>query len=90
MVFIMLVGMKIVICFYGCDVVIYGYLLKMIEIVVILEGIVYVICQVVYMVFVICKVKKVICKVFENLMNGKGFNLVEIVLICNFGWKMIL
>lgn len=34
MVFIILMGMKIVICFYGCDLEFYGYLLKIIEIVV--------------------------------------------------------
>ena len=34
------------------------------------------------------KAKKAIRKAFENSMNGKGSNLVEIVSTCNSGWKM--
>ena len=34
------------------------------------------------------KAKKAIRKAFENSMNGKGSNLVEIVSTCSSGWKM--
>ena len=39
------------------------------------------------MVAAIRKAKKAIRHAFENSMNGKGSNLVEIVSSCNSGWK---
>ena len=44
--------------------------------------------QSVHTVPAIRKAKKAIRKAFENSMNGKGSNLVEIVSTCNSGWKM--
>ena len=44
--------------------------------------------QAVHTVPAIRKAKKAIRKAFENSMNGKGSNLVEIVSTCNSGWKM--
>jgi 2-oxoglutarate ferredoxin oxidoreductase subunit beta len=52
------------------------------------EGAAYVTRQSVHSVPAIRKAKKAIRKAFENSMNGKGSNLVEIVSTCNSGWKM--
>ena len=68
-----LVGMKTATCPYGRDPEIHGYPLKMTEI---------------HTVAAIRKAKKAIRKAFENSMQGKGSNLVEIVSTCNSGWKM--
>jgi len=83
-----LVGMKTATCPYGRDVAIHGYPLKMTEIAATLEGTAYVTRQAVHTVPAIRKAKKAIRKAFENSMNGKGSNLVEIVSTCNSGWKM--
>ena len=53
-----------------------------------LEGTAYVTRQSVHTVSAIRKAKKAIRKAFENSMEGKGSNLVEIVSTCNSGWKM--
>ena len=60
----------------------------MTEIAATLEGTAYVTRQSVHNVAAIRKEKKAIRKAFENSMNGKGSNLVEIVSTCNSGWKM--
>ena len=60
----------------------------MTEIAATLEGTAYVTRQSVHSVPAIRKAKKAIRKAFENSMNGKGSNLVEIVSTCNSGWKM--
>jgi 2-oxoglutarate ferredoxin oxidoreductase subunit beta len=60
----------------------------MTEIAASLEGTAYVTRQSVHSVPAIRKAKKAIRKAFENSMNGKGSNLVEIVSTCNSGWKM--
>ena len=90
-----LVGMKTATCPYGRDVALHGYPLKMTEIAAQLEGTAYVTRQSVHSVAAIRKAKKAIRKAkkairkaFENSMNGKGSNLVEIVSTCNSGWKM--
>ena len=83
-----LVGMKTATCPYGRDVTIHGYPLKMTEIAATFEGTAYVTRQSVHSVPAIRKAKKAIRKAFENSMNGKGSNLVEIVSTCNSGWKM--
>ncbi len=44
--------------------------------------------QAVHTVAAIRKTKKAIRKAFENSMNGKGSNLVEVVSTCSSGWKM--
>ena len=85
---ILAVGMKTATCPYGRDVAIHGYPLKMTEIAATLEGTAYVTRQAVHTVPAIRKAKKAIRKAFENSMNGKGSNLVEIVSTCNSGWKM--
>ncbi len=83
-----LVGMKTATCPYGRDVKIHGYPLHMTEIAATLDGTAYVTRQSVHTVAAIRKAKKAIRKAFENSMNGKGSNLVEIVSTCNSGWKM--
>ena len=83
-----LVGMKTATCPYGRDPEIHGYPLKMTEIAATLQGTCYVTRQSVQTVAAIRKAKKAIRKAFENSMQGKGSNLVEIVSTCNSGWKM--
>ena len=53
-----------------------------------LEGTAYVTRQSVETVAAIRKCKKAIRHAFENSMNGKGSNLIEVVATCNSGWKM--
>ena len=83
-----LVGQKTATCPYGRDVHLHGYPLKMADIAAQLEGTAYVTRQSVHTVSAIRKAKKAIRKAFENSMEGKGSNLVEIVSTCNSGWKM--
>ena len=83
-----LVCMKSSTCPYGRDVELHGYPLKITEIAAQLEGTAYVTRQSVQSVPAIRKAKKAIRKAFENSMNGKGSNLVEIVSTCSSGWKM--
>ena len=82
-----LVGQKTATCPYGRDVHLHGYPLKMADIAAQLEGTAYVTRQSVHTVSAIRKAKKAIRKAFENSMEGKGSNLVEIVSTCNSGWK---
>ena len=59
----------------------------MTEIAATLEGTAYVTRQSVHTTAAIRKTKKAIRKAFENSMNGKGSNLVEVVSTCSSGWK---
>ena len=83
-----LVGMKTATCPYGRDPQLHGYPLKITEIAAQLEGTAYVTRQSVHSVAAIRKCKKAIRKAFENSMQGKGSNLIEVVSTCNSGWKM--
>ena len=83
-----LVGMKTATCPFGRDPEIHGFPLKVTEIAATLQGTCYVTRQSVHSVAAIRKAKKAIRKAFENSMQGKGANLVEIVSTCNSGWKM--
>lgn len=83
-----LMGMATATCPSGRQVDIHGYPLKMTEIAAQLEGTAYVTRQSVQTVGAIRKAKRAIRKAFENSMNGKGSNLVEIVATCSAGWKM--
>ena len=76
-----LIGMKTATCPYGRNPEIHGYPLKMTEIAATLQGTCYVTRQAVHTV-------AAIRKAFENSLQGKGSNLVEIVSTCNSGWKM--
>ncbi len=83
-----LIGMKTSTCPYGRDAAIHGYPLNITDIAATLQGTVYVTRQSVENVAAIKKAKKAIKHAFENSMNGKGSNLVEIVSTCSSGWKM--
>ena len=82
-----LVGMKTSTCPYGRDPELHGYPLNITDIAATLEGTAYVSRQSVETVGAIRKAKKAIRHAFENSMNGKGSNLVEIVSTCSSGWK---
>jgi len=83
-----LLGMKTATCPEGRNPEIHGYPIKITEVAAQLEGTAYVTRQAVHTVAAIRKAKKAIRKAFENSMEGKGTNLVEIVSTCNAGWKM--
>lgn len=83
-----LVGMKTSTCPYGRDVNIHGFPLNITDIAATLQGTAYVTRQSVENVAAIRKAKKAIRHAFENSMNGKGSNLVEIVSTCSSGWKL--
>jgi 2-oxoglutarate ferredoxin oxidoreductase subunit beta len=83
-----LMGMKTATCPYGRDAKLHGYPLKIADIAAQLEGTAYVTRQCVDTVAAIHKAKRAIRHAFENSMEGKGSNLVEIVSTCNSGWKM--
>ena len=53
-----------------------------------LEGTCYVTRQSVHSVAAIRKAKKAIRKAFENSLQAKGSNLIEIVGTCSSGWKL--
>ncbi|EGJ72350.1 2-oxoglutarate synthase [Bacteroides coprosuis DSM 18011] len=83
-----LLGMPTATCPTGRQADIHGYPLKITEIAAHLQGTAYVTRQSVHTVAAIRKAKKAIRKAFENSMENKGSNLVEIVSTCSSGWKM--
>ena len=83
-----LLGMKTVTCPYGRDPKLHGYPLNITELAAHLDGTAYVTRQSVHNVMAIRKAKKAIRHAFENSMNGKGSNLIEIVATCSSGWKL--
>ena len=83
-----LLGMKTSTTPYGRDPKLNGFPLKITEMLAALDGTAYITRQSVHTVAAIRKAKKAIRKAFENSMQGKGSNLVEIVSTCNSGWKM--
>ena len=82
-----LLGMKTSTCPFGRTPELHGYPLNMTDMAATLEGTAFVSRQSVHTVAAIRKAKKAIRHAFENSMNGKGSNLVEIVSSCNSGWK---
>lgn len=83
-----LMGMKTSTCPYGRVPELHGYPLNITDIAASFEGTAFVSRQSVETVPAILKAKKAIRHAFENSMNGKGSNLVEIVSTCSSGWKM--
>ena len=81
-------GMKTATCPYGRDANLHGHPLRMADIAATLEGTAYVTRQSVHNVAAIRRAKKAIRKAFENSMNGKGSNLIEIVATCSTNWRM--
>ena len=82
-----LLGMKTSTCPFGRTPELHGYPLNITDMAAQLEGTAFVSRQSVHTVAAIRKAKKAIRHAFENSMNGKGSNLVEIVSSCNSGWK---
>lgn len=82
-----LMGMKTSTCPYGRDPELHGYPLNITDIAATLQGTAFVSRQSVETVPAILKAKKAIRHAFENSINGKGSNLVEIVSTCSSGWK---
>ncbi len=82
-----LLGMKTATCPYGRDSRLHGYPLRISDIAVTLDGTAYVTRQSVHNPAAIRKAKKAIRHAFENSMQEKGANLVEIVATCSSGWK---
>ena len=82
-----LLGMKTSTCPFGRTPELHGYPLNITDMAAQLEGTAFVSRQSVHTVAAIHKAKKAIRHAFENSMNGKGSNLVEIVSSCNSGWK---
>ncbi len=83
-----LIGQKTATCPYGRDPKLHGFPMRLADIAVTLDGTAYVTRQSVHSVAAIQKAKKAIRKAFENSINGKGSNLVEIVATCCSGWKL--
>lgn len=83
-----LMGMKTATCPYGRDPQLHGYPLHISDIAATLEGTAYVTRQSVETVAAIRRAKKAIRHAFDNSMQGRGSNLVEIVSTCSSGWKM--
>jgi 2-oxoglutarate ferredoxin oxidoreductase subunit beta len=83
-----LMGMKTATCPYGRTADLHGFPLKLADIAAQLEGTCYVTRQAVHTVSAIRKAKAALRKAFDNSMNHRGSNLVEIVATCNAGWKM--
>ncbi len=83
-----LLGQKTATCPYGRDPKLHGFPMRLTDMAVTLDGTAYVTRQSVHSVAAIRNAKKAIRKAFENSMNGKGSNLIEIVATCNSGWKL--
>ena len=81
-------GMVTSTCPYGRNVDLYGYPLKISNLVAKLDGACYVTRQSVQTAAAVKKAKKAIRQAFENSMAKKGTSLVEIVSTCASGWKM--
>ena len=81
-------GMVTSTCPYGRNVDLYGYPLKISDLVAKLDGACYVTRQSVQTAAAVKKAKKAIRHAFENSMAKKGASLVEIVSTCASGWKM--
>ncbi len=81
-------GMVTATCPYGRNVELYGYPLKISDLVVKLDGACYVTRQSVETAAAVKKAKKALRHAFENSMAKKGTSLVEFVSTCVSGWKM--
>ena len=81
-------GMVTATCPYGRNVDLYGYPLKISDLVAKLDGACYVTRQSVETAAAVKKAKKALRQAFENSMAKKGTSLVEFVSTCASGWKM--
>ncbi|MBR0576956.1 2-oxoglutarate oxidoreductase [Proteiniclasticum sp. BAD-10] len=73
---------------YGRDVNIQGYPIRFSEMVAQLDGSYYIERVSVDKVAAVAKAKKAIKKAFQNAVDGKGFNLVEVLSICPTNWGL--
>lgn len=81
-------GMKTATCPHGRDTDLYGFPLKISELLAQLDGTCYVTRQSVHKMANIVRAKKAIKKAFENCKAKKGTSVVEFVSTCSSGWKM--
>ena len=81
-------GMKSSTTPYGRDVALMGNPLKITELVAMLPGTYFVSRHAVHSPSHVRKTKKAIKKAFQNVMEKKGTQLIEVVSNCNSGWKM--
>ncbi len=73
---------------YGRDVATQGYPIRFSEMVAQLDGSYYIERVSVDKVAGVAKTKKAIKKAFQNAIDGKGFNLVEVLSICPTNWGL--
>ncbi|MBW8382794.1 MAG: 2-oxoglutarate oxidoreductase, partial [Youngiibacter sp.] len=73
---------------YGRDVKTQGFPIRFSEMVAQLDGAYYVERVSVDKVAAVAKAKKAIKKAFENVIAGKGFNLIEVLSICPTNWGL--
>jgi 2-oxoglutarate ferredoxin oxidoreductase subunit beta len=73
---------------YGRDVNVQGYPIRFSEMAAQLDGSYYIERVSVDKVAAVAKAKKAIKKAFQNAVDGKGFNLVEVLSICPTNWGL--
>ncbi|MGB4589999.1 MAG: thiamine pyrophosphate-dependent enzyme [Clostridiaceae bacterium] len=73
---------------YGRDVNTQGYPIRFSEMIAQLDGSYYIERVSVDKVAAVAKAKKAIKKAFQNAMDGKGFNLIEVLSICPTNWGL--
>lgn len=73
---------------YGRDVATQGYPIRFSEMIAQLDGSYYIERVSVDKVAAVAKAKKAIKKAFQNAIDGKGFNLIEVLSICPTNWGL--
>lgn len=73
---------------YGRDVATQGYPIRFSEMLAQLDGAYYIERVSVDKVAGVAKTKKAIKKAFQNAIDGKGFNMVEVLSICPTNWGL--
>ena len=73
---------------YGRDVTTQGYPIRFSEMIAQLDGSYYIERVSVDKVAAVAKAKKAIKKAFQNAIDGKGFNLVEVLSTCPTNWGL--
>ena len=81
-------GMKTATCPYGRNTDMYGFPLRISDLLKEIDGTCYVTRQSVHKTASIVRAKKAIRKEFQNSIDGKGTSIVEFVSHCNTNWKM--
>ena len=81
-------GMKTATCPYGRNTDMYGFPLRISDLLKEIDGTCYVTRQSVHKTANIVRAKKAIRKAFQNSIDGKGTSIVEFVSHCNTNWKM--